>query len=219
MADPGSAPASGMRPHPLRGRLLRAGDTPASIGNVANIITVVRILLTPVFIWVLMLDAGEHGVLRFVAAGMFVLLIATDSVDGMLARRNNLVTDLGKIIDPIADKGLVGSALVCLSLLGELWWPVTALILLREVGITVWRFIALRDRVIPADSLGKVKTWAQAIAITVLLVPLQQWLGAPYLWVGWVLIALALLLTLGSGIQYLVGAARAKRVEQAGDAR
>jgi len=211
VADSGSIPEPAPRANPMRGRIARPGDTPASWGNVANIITVVRILLTPLFVWLLFADAEQHGPLRYVAAAMFVVLIASDFVDGLLARRNNLVTDFGKIADPVADKGLVGSALVSLSILGELWWWVTIVILLREVGITVWRFVSLRDRVIPADTLGKVKTWAQAIAITALLLPLQDWLGEWYLWLGWVLIGIALLLTVASGAQYIVGAVRAGR--------
>ena len=134
------------------------GDTPASTGNVANIITVVRILLAPVFVWMLLVDDGADGLLRYLAAGLFILAIVTDSVDGLLARRQNLITDFGKILDPIADKVLIGGALVALSILGELPWWVTIVILVREIGITVYRFIALRDRVIPASWLGKVKT-------------------------------------------------------------
>lgn len=195
-------------PFPMRGRVVSAGDTPASTGNIANIITVIRIFMVPAFVWLLLADAGELGVMRYVAAGLFILAITTDSVDGMLARRRNLITDFGKILDPIADKLLIGAALVCLSLLGELWWWVTALILLREFGITIYRFFALRTRVIPASSGGKLKTVFQAIAISFYLVPTWLLLGDWMHWVNAALMAIAVILTVWSGVQYLVAAYR-----------
>lgn len=194
---------------PMRGRVARSGDTPASTGNVANIITVVRILLAPVFVWMLLVDDGADGLLRYLAAGLFILAIVTDSVDGILARRQNLITDFGKILDPIADKVLIGGALVALSILGELPWWVTIVILVREIGITIYRFIALRDRVIPASWLGKVKTTVQAIAISFALVPVYQWIPAWAWWPEFVnilnttLMSAALVLTVVSGIEYL----------------
>lgn len=199
------------RPNPMRGRVARNGDTQASLGNVANIVTVARILMAPAFVWLLLADAGEQGVLRYVAAGLFVLAIVTDSVDGLLARRQNLVTDFGKLVDPIADKILIGGALVALSLLGELPWWVTVVILVREIGITVYRFIALRDRVIAASIWGKLKTVVQAVAIGVALVPFWTFLGDWVHLVNTVLMSAAVLLTVGSGVEYLVQAARAGR--------
>lgn len=190
----------------LSGRILRTGDSPASIANIANIITVVRILLAPVFIWLLLLDNGELGPIRIAAAVLFVVSIVTDSLDGYLARSRNLVTDLGKILDPIADKVLIGGALVALSILGELWWWVTILILVREFGITIFRFIALRDRVIPASRGGKAKTIAQAVAVSLFLFPLWLVLGEWVHWVNWVAMGIAFALTIFSGIDYLVKA-------------
>lgn len=195
----------------MRGRVVRSGDTPASTGNIANIITVVRILLAPIFIWLLVADGGELGPLRWVAAGLFVVAIVTDSVDGFLARRQNLVTDFGKIVDPIADKVLVGGALVALSILGELWWWVTIVILVREVGITVLRFALLRDRVIPADWSGKLKTVLQAVAVSLLLFPFWPALGQWEHIVGWAVMAVALALTVFSGVEFLVKAFRRPR--------
>lgn len=213
MADSGTQPEqAGAAALPKR--YLRAGDGPVSLWNVANLITIVRLALTPVFVVLLLADGGAHGALRMWAAVLFIVLIASDFVDGMLARRNNLVTDFGKISDPIADKGLVGSALVGLSILGELWWWVTIVILVREIGITIWRFASLGDRVIPAGPLGKIKTWAQAVAISVLLVPLQHLVGDWYLWLGWILMALALVLTVVSGLEYLISALRVTRLEK-----
>ena len=192
----------------MRGRVVSAGDTPASTGNIANIVTVVRILMVPAFVWLLLADAGELGPMRYLAAALFILAITTDSVDGMLARRRNLITDFGKILDPIADKLLIGAALVCLSMLGELWWWVTALILLREFGITLYRMFALRKRVIPASSGGKLKTVFQAIAISFYLVPTWLLLGEWMHWFNAALMAVAVILTVWSGVQYLVAAYR-----------
>ncbi|TQL48374.1 CDP-diacylglycerol--glycerol-3-phosphate 3-phosphatidyltransferase [Homoserinimonas aerilata] len=190
------------------GRILRAGDTPASIANVANIITVVRILMAPVFFWLLLADAGEWGVLRYIAAVLFVVAIATDAVDGHLARSRNLITDLGKLLDPIADKLLTGGALVCLSILGELAWWVTLLILVRELGITVYRMAVLRDRVIPASRGGKLKTVLQAVAISLFLFPLWGPLGDWVHWVNGAVMTAAVIATLVTGLDYLVKAVR-----------
>lgn len=208
-ADP-AVPAK--RPNPMRGRVARAGDTPASTGNVANIITVVRILMAPVFIWLLLDDGGELGYLRYIAAGLFVLAIVTDTVDGILARRQNLVTDFGKILDPIADKVLIGGALVALSILGELWWWVTIVILIREFGITIFRFAVIRTRVIPAVASGKLKTVLQAVAISLLLFPFWTVVGEWEHWLGGVVMAVALVLTVVSGIDFVVKYRQQNRV-------
>ena len=195
----------------MKGRVASPGDTPASNGNVANIVTVARILLAPVFIWLLLWDGGELGVIRYIAAALFILAIATDSLDGQLARRRNLVTDVGIILDPIADKILIGGALVALSILGELWWWVTIVILVREFGITIFRFIALRDRAIPASVAGKAKTVVQSVAVSLFLVPLWDLFGDWVHIVNWAVMGLALALTVYSGIEYLYQAARSKR--------
>jgi CDP-diacylglycerol--glycerol-3-phosphate 3-phosphatidyltransferase len=199
--DRSAAPAK--RPNPMRGRVARAGDTPASTGNVANIITVVRIFMAPVFIWLLLADGGEFGYLRYIAAGLFVIAVVTDTVDGILARRQNLVTDFGKILDPIADKVLIGGGLVALSILGELWWWVTIVILIREFGITIFRFAVIRTRVIPAVASGKLKTVLQAVGISLLLFPFWTIVGQWEQWVGWVVIAVALVLTVVSGVDFV----------------
>lgn len=195
----------------MRGRVASAGDGPVSSGNIANIITVVRILMAPAFFWLLLADDGRMGALRWAAAILFVVAIATDSVDGILARRRNLVTDLGKILDPIADKVLIGAALVALSVLGELWWWVTVVILVREVGITVFRFAVLGSRVVPASPGGKLKTVLQSVAISVYLVPLPALLGDWVLVPAAVLMGAALVLTVLTGADYLVKAWRVAR--------
>jgi CDP-diacylglycerol---glycerol-3-phosphate 3-phosphatidyltransferase len=197
----------------MRGRVTRSGDTKASNGNIANIVTVVRILLVPVFIWLLFLDNHADGLWRYVATALFVLAIATDGVDGHLARGRNLITNVGIILDPIADKLLIGGALVSLSILGDLWWWVTIVILVREIGITVFRFIVIRQRVIPASKGGKLKTVFQSVAIALFLAPLQALFrdifAAPAVvitgidWFEWIVMGIALLLTIYSGIDYL----------------
>lgn len=195
----------------MKGRVASAGDSPASNGNLANIITVARILLAPIFVWLLIADNGELGGLRWAAAALFILAIATDGVDGSLARSRNLVTNVGIILDPIADKVLTGAALIMLSVLGELWWWVTIVILVRELGITAFRFAVLRKRVIPASRGGKLKTVAQSIAISLFLVPLWTVLGDWVLWLNWSVMAIALVLTVVTGADYLLHAWRDNR--------
>ncbi|MFT4124115.1 MAG: CDP-diacylglycerol--glycerol-3-phosphate 3-phosphatidyltransferase [Microbacteriaceae bacterium] len=200
-----------MTPAPwLSGRVIAAGQTPASPANIANIITVVRILLTPAFIALVLVDDGRLGPLRWVSAVVFVVVIATDTLDGRLARGRNLVTDLGKILDPIADKVLTGGALVALSILGEVPWWLTIVILVREFGITAFRFAVLRSRVIPASRGGKIKTWAQSVAITVALVPLAAVLPW-WSWLAAVALVVALVLTVVTGLDYLWQAWRGNR--------
>ena len=184
-------------------RIISRGDTPASAANIANIITVARILLAPVFIWLLLSDNHEFGTLRYLAAGLFVVAIVTDSLDGYLARSRNLVTDLGIILDPIADKVLIGGALVGLSILGDLPWWITIVILVREFGITIFRFAALSKRVIPASRGGKLKTVVQAVSISLFLVAPWTFLGPWAGWLSWILMIAALLLTVVTGIEYL----------------
>jgi len=191
------------RPNPFAGRFARKGEGPASIANIANLITVVRILLTPVFLWMLLADGGEHGALRWAAAATFVVVIATDALDGYLARSRGLVSNVGIILDPIADKALTGAALVGLSILGELWWWVTIVILVRELGITIFRFSVLRNRVIPASRGGKAKTLMQAIAISLYLAPFWLLVGDRVFVVNHIAMGAALLLTVLSGLDYI----------------
>ncbi|ROQ38181.1 CDP-diacylglycerol--glycerol-3-phosphate 3-phosphatidyltransferase [Frondihabitans sp. PhB188] len=188
---------------PLTGRIVSRGDGPASTANIANIITVVRILMAPLFFVLLVVDDGSMGALRVWAAVIFVVAILTDSLDGFLARRQNLVSDFGKIVDPLADKVLTGGAFIVLSVLGELPWWVTIVILVREIGITVYRFVALSDRVIPASRGGKLKTLLQGVALTLALFPFTTWLGDWFNWVNIVLMSAAFLATVLSGLDYM----------------
>ena len=172
---------------------------PAGVWNIANVLTLARIALVPVFVWLLFQDGAG---LRLAAFGVFALASITDKIDGDLARRRNIVTDFGKIADPIADKALTGAALVGLSLLGELWWWVTAVILVREIGITVLRFVVIRYGVIPASKGGKLKTMLQVIAIGLFVLP------GPLDPLRWATMAAALAVTVVTGGDYVVQAWR-----------
>ncbi len=180
--------------------------------NVPNAITVARILLIPLVVWLLLADDGEHAALRWIGALVFIVAIGTDGVDGAIARARGLVTDLGKILDPIADKGLTGAALVCLALLGELPWWVVVVVLVRELGITLWRVVELRrGSVIPASRGGKLKTLAQAVAISLALLPLWAVLGPWVHVLNTVTMTVAVVLTVLSGADYLWRAWRENR--------
>lgn len=176
-----------------------------------NTITVVRILCAPVFLWMLLADAGALGPLRWAAAALFIVAIATDGIDGYLARRHNIVTDLGKLLDPIADKALTGSAFVGLSILGELPWWITVIVLVREIGITVYRLAVVRDHVLAAAWMGKLKTVAQAVALSLALLPLAAIVGDWVVWLNIVTMALAVGLTIASGLDFVVAEIRASR--------
>ncbi len=196
---------------------MTAQDSPAkpSNWNAPNIITVARIIATPFFLWMLLADGGQGGPLRWASAVFFVLAIATDAWDGHLARSRGLITDLGKLLDPIADKALTGAALVGLSILGELPWWVTTVVLVREIGITVHRLMIAHDVVVAAAWMGKLKTVVQAVAITLALLPLAGVLGpaAPVAyWANVITMTAAVALTIISGLDYVVAFLRAKRV-------
>jgi CDP-diacylglycerol--glycerol-3-phosphate 3-phosphatidyltransferase len=172
--------------------------------NIANGLTLLRIALVPLFTVLLLEDGGRSTSWRIGASVAFAAAIVTDRIDGELARSWDLITDLGKIADPIADKALIGAALIALSVLGELWWWVTALILVREIGITLLRFWVIRYGVIPAGRGGKLKTAVQALAIMLLVLPMPHAVRP----VAWCVMAVALGLTLSSGVDYVAQAFR-----------
>ncbi|WP_439594066.1 CDP-diacylglycerol--glycerol-3-phosphate 3-phosphatidyltransferase [Microbacterium sp.] len=176
-----------------------------------NAITIVRILCAPVFLWLLLADGGSDGPLRWWAAALFIVAIATDGIDGYLARRHDIVTDLGKLLDPIADKVLTGFAFIGLSILWELPWWITIVVLIREIGITVYRFVVVSDHVLAAAWMGKLKTVAQAVALSLALLPLWTLMGEWIWWVNGVTMTIAVILTIASGIDYVVSELRAGR--------
>jgi CDP-diacylglycerol---glycerol-3-phosphate 3-phosphatidyltransferase len=166
--------------------------------NGPNALTALRLVLVPVFAWLLLAEGGADATLRYLSAGIFLFASATDYVDGALARRNNQVTTFGKVADPIADKALTGVALIGLSVLGELPWWVTVVIIGREISVTVLRFVVLRDGVIPASRGGKAKTVSQMIAIVLYILPLTGWMVT----VSVAVMGLAVVLTVVTGIDY-----------------
>ncbi|MBJ2121277.1 CDP-diacylglycerol--glycerol-3-phosphate 3-phosphatidyltransferase [Arthrobacter sp. MSA 4-2] len=186
-------------------------NTPAKevpVLNIANILTVVRIVLVPFFVWFLAADESTGGLFRWLAVITFAVAIYTDKLDGDLARSRGLITDFGKIADPIADKLLIGSALIMLSILGELWWWVTIVILVREVGITLLRFAVIRYGVMPASRGGKLKTVVQTVAILVFLLPFASTPGAWGWWIAAAFMAAALVITVVTGLDYIRQAAQ-----------
>ncbi|MGO3886285.1 MAG: CDP-diacylglycerol--glycerol-3-phosphate 3-phosphatidyltransferase [Mycetocola sp.] len=179
--------------------------------NLPNTITIVRIALTPVFLWLLFADDGAMGPLRWWAALVFVVAIGSDGIDGAIARRRGLVTDLGKLLDPIADKVLTGAAFVALSVLAELPWWITIVVLVREIGITVHRMVVLSDHVVAAAWMGKLKTVMQGVALALALAPFAQILGDWVVVVNVVTMSIAVVLTIASGIDYVLTEVRARK--------
>ena len=183
----------------------------ARVANVANALTAFRMVLVPVFLVVLFVGDGHETYWRTVAFIIFAVAVITDHFDGALARSYGMVTEFGTLADPIADKALIGSALVGLSVLGDLPWWVTVLILVREVAVTVLRLVVLRRGVIPASRGGKLKTLVQAVAIGLFVMPLS---GA-WLTTAWVIMLVAVVLTVVTGVDYLVSAFRDWRARPA----
>ncbi|MCS5479185.1 CDP-diacylglycerol--glycerol-3-phosphate 3-phosphatidyltransferase [Corynebacterium sp. YIM 101645] len=167
--------------------------------NLPNVLTSLRIVVIPLFVWLVLAD---H---MWWAFGVFVALMITDKLDGDIARARNLVTDFGKIADPIADKALMTAALVSLNIIGVLPVWVTVVILVREFGITVWRMVMLRrGLVVPASKGGKVKTTLQAVAVGLYLMPLPAWMDLP----SWLVMLAAVVVTVWTGVQYLIDSRR-----------
>jgi CDP-diacylglycerol--glycerol-3-phosphate 3-phosphatidyltransferase len=174
----------------------------ASAWNIANALTLLRIALVPVFAYFLMYDGGQLTTYRLLAAGVFVVATATDRIDGDIARARGLVTDFGKVSDPIADKLLMGAALIGLSMLDLLPWWVTVLVLFRELGITALRFVVIRHGVMPASRGGKLKTALQAVAILLYILPLSS----AWHWLAVLAMTLAVIVTVLTGIDYVLRA-------------
>ncbi|MFB6754264.1 CDP-diacylglycerol--glycerol-3-phosphate 3-phosphatidyltransferase [Streptomyces sp. NPDC056353] len=181
------------------GKIAAAAVNQASLWNVANLLTMFRLLLVPVFVVLMLGNGGYDPAWRSFAWAAFAVAMFTDLFDGHLARTYNLVTDFGKIADPIADKAIMGAALICLSALGDLPWWVTAVILGRELGITVLRFVVIRYGVIPASRGGKLKTLTQGIAVGMYVLALTGPLATLRFWV----MAAAVVLTVATGLDYV----------------
>ncbi|ABM13209.1 CDP-diacylglycerol--glycerol-3-phosphate 3-phosphatidyltransferase [Mycolicibacterium vanbaalenii PYR-1] len=184
----------------------------ARVANLANLLTGIRMALVPVFLFALFAGDGQETSWRITAFVVFAVAVITDRFDGALARSYGMVTEFGTLADPIADKALIGSALVGLSVLGDLPWWVTVVILVRELGVTLLRLVVLRRGVIPASRGGKLKTLVQAVAIGLFVLPLSDgWLTG-----AWVIMLAAVALTVTTGVDYFVSAVRDWRGRSAG---
>ncbi|WP_416962733.1 CDP-diacylglycerol--glycerol-3-phosphate 3-phosphatidyltransferase [Streptomyces sp. Agncl-13] len=185
---------------PARGaKVVAAAVNQASVWNIANFLTMLRLLLVPGFVALMLADGGYDPAMRSFAWAAFAIAMITDLFDGHLARTYDLVTDFGKIADPIADKAIMGAALICLSSLGDLPWWVTVVILGRELGITLLRFLVIRYGVIPASRGGKLKTLIQGVAVGMYVLALTGWLATLRFWV----MAAAVVLTVLTGLDYV----------------
>ena len=175
--------------------------------NIANYLTILRLALVPVFLLLLLGREGEDDGWRIGAALVFALASYTDRIDGQIARSRGLVTSFGKLMDPIADKALIGGALIGLSLLAELPWWVTGVVVVREVGVTALRFFVIRHGVMPASRGGKLKTLLQGVAIGLYLLPLDGLAASARASV----MAVAVVVTVVTGVDYVVRAITLRR--------
>jgi CDP-diacylglycerol--glycerol-3-phosphate 3-phosphatidyltransferase len=199
-------------PKPVRPRLADdpIGDPPSSVSawNVANALTVFRLVLVPVFVLALFARGGHTTSWRVLALVVFAVASITDRIDGDIARKRGLVTEFGKLADPIADKALIGAALIGLSVLGDLPWWITVVMLVREVGVTLLRFWVIRHGVIPASRGGKLKTLLQAVATGwFVLVPVGSWIKP----LAWTFMIAAIVVALATGGDYVARAVRLRR--------
>jgi CDP-diacylglycerol---glycerol-3-phosphate 3-phosphatidyltransferase len=182
----------------------------ARVVNIANGLTLLRLLMVPALVVLLAQDGGHSSGWRVWAFVTFAVASITDLVDGDLARSRGLVTDVGKVADPIADKALTGAALIGLSTLGDLPWWVTVVVLVREIGVTALRFFVIRHGVIPASRGGKVKTLLQNVAIGFYILPLTGWAATARLW----LMAVAVVVTVATGGDYVARAFTLRRTSE-----
>jgi CDP-diacylglycerol--glycerol-3-phosphate 3-phosphatidyltransferase len=182
--------------------------SPASAWNIANALTVFRLVLVPLFLLAFFAAGGHTTRWRVIAWAIFAVASITDRIDGDVARKRGLVTEFGKLADPIADKALIGAALIGLSALDDLPWWVTIVMLVREVGVTVLRFWVIRHGVIPASRGGKIKTTLQTVATGLfVLIPIGSWLEP----VAWTFMAAAIVVALATGADYVLRAVRLRR--------
>jgi CDP-diacylglycerol--glycerol-3-phosphate 3-phosphatidyltransferase len=176
--------------------------------NLPNVLTSLRIVMVPFFGWALLQDGGDSVAWRCVAFALFVGAMITDKIDGDIARARNLVTNFGKIADPIADKAITGMAFIGLSIVGDIWWWVTIVVLVREWSVTLLRLSILRHVVVAAAQSGKIKTVLQAVALATLCLPLRQLDGVlgdvalVVFYLAQVLLAGAVAMTLWSGYEF-----------------
>ncbi len=182
--------------------------------NLPNVLTSLRIVMVPFFGWALLHEGGDSILWRCVAFTIFVAAMITDKIDGDIARARNLVTNFGKIADPIADKAITGMAFIGLSIVGDIWWWVTIVVLVREWSVTLLRLSILQHVVLQASQSGKIKTTLQGIALAALCLPLPHGdahggafdrfgdIGVGVFYLAQVLLAGAVAMTLWSGYEF-----------------
>ncbi len=192
--------------------------------NIANVLTVARIAGVPLFGWLLLTQDGQSVEFRLWSWVAFLLLMATDKIDGDLARKHNLITNFGKLADPIADKALTGMAFVGLAIIftdtrfGWLFWTVTIIVLVREWGITLMRFVVKKYGVMPAGQNGKIKTTLQAVAIGGYLLPFEIWdntISDILRWITHGFMAAAFFITVSTAVAYVRDARKLRRDSKA----
>ena len=171
----------------------------APAGISPNTLTIARILLIPVGVYTLFYDGGDNSTFQIISYAIFFTLGMTDILDGRWARRSNRITALGTFLDPVADKALIGAAMVSLSILDRFPWWITILILTREIGITLFRLLVIKDGVIPASRGGKIKTLTQNFGVGFFILPLPASLD----WFKFGFISVAIVLTITSAYDYL----------------
>lgn len=171
--------------------------------NLANLITVARIVLAPIYLWLLYANYQPGALTNWYLLFGFIAVAATDGIDGAVARKRGIVTKLGKTLDPIADKVLIGGAFLVMSLREVVPWWVTLAILAREIGMTIYRLAVIRDRVIPASSSGKFKTVMQCVALGWVISPLNVALSNQSFDIGFGLLYGAVFITWYSAFKYI----------------
>jgi CDP-diacylglycerol--glycerol-3-phosphate 3-phosphatidyltransferase len=182
-----------------------AGRPPVPLLNVPNALTVLRLLLVPVFGWVFLSHPFDIS-WRWLSTVVLVVALATDFIDGKIARKYNLITNFGKLWDPIADKAITGMAFIALSIVGELAWWATILILVREWGITLMRFLIIKWGVMAANRGGKAKTMLQSWVLGIWVAPFHLYFDDVPLWLTWpklILMAATVIITVVTGLDYL----------------
>lgn len=176
--------------------------------NLPNVLTSIRIIAIPLFAWLVLKSESNQVYWMWASFICFAVLMITDKLDGDIARAKGIVTDFGKIADPIADKALMATAFICLNITGILPVWVTVVILAREIGITIWRMVELRNgNVVPASKGGKLKTVLQTICVALYLVPQPT----PMQFIAYAFMLLTVVVTVATGVQYIVDAYRLKK--------
>lgn len=164
-----------------------------------NTLTITRILLIPTGVYTLFYQGGSNPTFQIISYLIFFTLGMTDIIDGRWARHSNRITPLGTFLDPVADKALIGAAMISLSILNRFPWWITILILTREIGITLFRLLVIKNGVIPASKGGKIKTLTQNFGVGFFILPLPSWLD----WFKYGFISIAIVLTITSAYDYL----------------